>query len=161
MLDQRQYFLAVAICGNNGRTGCVMLKTIAFFRSAVAQKLYKTPRASEFPPGKPTFPEIRIGNENCSTLIDFVGPKSWLLFHILGMNHNQEWLHLPLEYWTLMKDYKNLWAFVSVLEFVNDSAERGIKIVSDFKDMCRNLDTQEYLFQVVEAHRKKMIDFKK
>ena len=60
-----------------------------------------------------------------------------------------------------MKDYKNLWAFVSVLEFVNDSAERGIKIVSDFKDMCRNLDTQEYLFQVVEAHRKKMIDFKK
>ena len=60
-----------------------------------------------------------------------------------------------------MKDYKNLWAFVSVLEFVNDSAERGIKIVSDFKDMCKNLDTQEYLFQVVEAHRKKMIDFKK
>ena len=60
-----------------------------------------------------------------------------------------------------MKDYKNLWAFVSVLEFVNDSAERGIEIVSDFKDMCRNLDTQEYLFQVVEAHRKKMIDFKK
>jgi hypothetical protein len=77
------------------------------------------------------------------------------------MNHDQEWLQLPVEYWTLMKDYKNLRDFVSVLEVVNDSAERGIKIVSDFKDMCRNLDTQEYLFQVVEAHRKKITDFKK
>jgi hypothetical protein len=79
----------------------------------------------------------------------------------MGMNHDQEWLQLPLEYWTLMKDYKNLRAFVSVLEVVNDSAERGIKIVSDFKDVCRNLDTQEYLFHVVEAHRKKIIDFNK
>lgn len=78
------------------------------------------------------------------------------------MNHDQEWLQLPVEYWTLMEDCKNLRAFVSVLEVVNDSAERGIKIVSDFKDICRNLDTQEYLFQVVEAHKKsmKIIDLK-
>jgi hypothetical protein len=132
-----------------------------FWRYAVAQKIYNTPREREFPPGKPTFPDIRIGTGNCSSLIDLVGPKSWLLFHLLGMNHDQEWLQLPVEYWTLMKDYKNLRDFVSVLEVVNDSAERGIKIVSDFKDMCRNLDTQEYLFQVVEAHRKKITDFKK
>ena len=156
MLDQRQYFLAVAICGNNGRTGCVMLKTIAFLEVCCRPKTLQDTKSKRVPSGQANIP----WNQNWKWKLQH--PNRFRRTKILAtLSSHQEWLHLPLEYWTLMKDYKNLWAFVSVLEFVNDSAERGIKIVSDFKDMCRNLDTQEYLFQVVEAHRKKMIDFKK
>jgi hypothetical protein len=72
---------------------------------------------------------------NCSSLIDFGGPKSWLIFHLLGMSHDQEWLQLLVGFWTFMTDCKNLQAYVSVLKVVNNSAVRGIKILCDFKDM--------------------------
>ena len=35
----------------------------------------------------------------------------------------------------------------------NDSAERGIKLITDYKDSCFGIEEREYLAQVVEKHR--------
>lgn len=132
-----------------------------FWRSAVAKKLLNTPRPTTFLAGKPSFPKIYFNNSSCAFLTEFVGPKSWLLFKLCKMEHEQEWLKLPVEYWHLMNDYIHLKQFISSLEVVNDAAERGIKIISDFKDMCRDEEQQNYLFQVIEAHRETVKSFTK
>ncbi len=47
------------------------------------------------------------------------------------------------------------------MEVVNDSAERGVKLISDFKDVTRDIEQQHYLLQVVEAHRQELNSLKK
>ena len=36
---------------------------------------------------------------------------------------------------------------------INDLAERGIKLISDYVDMCEDEDQRQCLVQVVEGHR--------
>ncbi len=60
-----------------------------------------------------------------------------------------------------MTDYREIRDFVRQLEVVNDCAERGIKLISDFKDICQSEEQQAFLFQVVENHRVSMASLKK
>ena len=45
-----------------------------------------------------------------------------------------------------------MFIFIKSMEVVNDSAERGVKLIGDFKDVTRDIEQQHYLLQVVEAH---------
>ncbi len=58
-----------------------------------------------------------------------------------------------------IRDVKN--DFVLNVEVVNDCAERGIHLINDFKNSTFDENQQEYLFQVVENHRKRIDSLKK
>ena len=45
-------------------------------------------------------------------LSTFVGPASWLLFDLLGINGKPEWLQIPSEYWDKFEDYRKVKIFV-------------------------------------------------
>ncbi len=44
-----------------------------------------------------------------------------------------------------------MFMFIKSMEVVNDMicAERGVKLISDFKDVTRDIEQQHYLLQVV------------
>jgi hypothetical protein len=65
-------------------------------------------------------------------------------------------MQLQPKYWNLMEDYRKARDFVSTLEVVNDSAERGIKLITDFNDMVQKEEQLQFLFQVVEDHRQRI-----
>ena len=47
--------------------------------------------------------------------------------------------------------------FVKTLNVCNDSAERGIKLISDYaKTLTKNNDEREEILQLVQAHRQKI-----
>jgi hypothetical protein len=108
---------------------------------------------SIFSPVKPKFPNI----EREESIISFIGPRSCLIFYLLKMTREEvEWMQLPVEYGALMSNYRKVESFVNNLQVINDAAERGIKLVTDFKDMTRDPSRQEHLFQVIEEHRNKV-----
>lgn len=118
----------------------------------MAKKLFSTNRPTTFPVTKPKFPLITP--TNIPQLIDFIGPNSWLLFSLLNLNRSQEWLQLPPEYWELISDYRTARDFVRSVEVTNDCAERGIKIITDFKDVTGDEEQRQYVLQVIEHHRR-------
>ena len=65
----------------------------------------------------------------------------------------QEWLNIPSEHWHNFEDFKKAKHFVNSFLCTNDSAERGIKLITDYKDSCFGIEEREYLAQVVEKHR--------
>lgn len=125
----------------------------SIFREQLAKTLFNTNRPQSFSPGKPTFPVI---TEKVPLLFELIGERSWLLFKVLKLNRSQEWMQLGAKYWHLMEDYRKARDFVRNLEVVNDCAERGIKLITDFKDMVHNEDQLQFLFQVVEDHRQRI-----
>lgn len=109
-------------------------KHSSLFRSVMALKLFNTNRPKTFSHGKPIFPVI---TENVPFLLDLIGERSWLLFDLLQLKGSQDWMQLQPKYWNLMEDYRKARDFVSTLEVVNDSPERGIKLITDFNDMVQ------------------------
>lgn len=97
-------------------------------RSAIACKLLEYQKPLRFVPGKPVFPVLndvyRI--ETKPDLGMFVGPRSWLLFHLLQIE-DLEWLHCPPSEWDLYAGYQKFQLYVRKTHCVNDPAERAIK----------------------------------
>ena len=78
-------------------------------------------------------------------LHSLIGPKSWLLFHVMRLHSSQtDWLQLPPKYWERMTDYREIRDFVRQLEVVNDCAERGVRFISDFKDIYQTEEQQAF-----------------
>ena len=74
----------------------------------------------------------------------FVGPASWLLFDLLGINGKPEWLQIPSEYWAKFEDYRKIKILVSNLPFVNEGAERAIVMMKRYVDKVKDeKDKQE------------------
>ena len=61
--------------------------------------------------------------------------------------------HKIPEYWNLMSDYRTARDFVKQMEATNDCAERGIKLIGDYKDYTQDKKQCQYIRQVVENHR--------
>jgi hypothetical protein len=133
---------------------CIFNKNLhPLWRAALARKLFETPRPSVFSPAKPGFPSI--DGDEC--ILSFIGPRSWLIFHLLKMSREQvDWMQLPVEYWDRMTYYRQVESFVNNLPVINDAAERGVKLVTDFKDFTQDPSRQEDLFQVIEEHRNRV-----
>ena len=97
----------------------------------------------------PQFEEI-----NTPTMIDLIGHRSWLIFHLLRCTSKQiEWMQFDSSHWEKFEDNRCLRDIVNGLEVVNDSAERGVKLITDFKNVVHNEEQQQFLVQVVENHR--------
>ena len=114
-------------------------------RMAVAKALQRTPRATHFEPGKPKLPtDFWPDNGKMPSLAKFVGPKSWLLPHLLGLDaEDMEWLQLAVHQWPLTTGFKKFSKLVCKLLVVNDPAERGVKLVKDFINTTQNEDVMQ------------------
>lgn len=129
----------------------------SFTRSVMAKKLFSTPRPDVYNVGKPKFPTI--DDYNLPFLSSLIGPRSWLIFALLGLTNSQDWLQLPPKYWELMFDYRFARNFCVNLQVVNDCAERAIKLVEDFSHITQDEEQFQFLLQSVEEHRKKFPSF--
>ena len=89
----------------------------AIERSAAALKLFNIKRNEKIKLGKPIFPQIELNK--VPDFVSLIGPDSWLLFDLLKMKPNQkDWLQLPVEHWTKMKDYNYVKKVVEFLKWL-------------------------------------------
>ncbi|KAI9550792.1 hypothetical protein GHT06_014487 [Daphnia sinensis] len=59
-------------------------------------------------------------------------------------------------HWEKFEDYRFLRDIINGMEVVNDSAERGVKLITDFRNVVHNEEQQQFLLQVVENHRQQV-----
>ncbi len=125
-------------------------------RSAMATKLLNIRRPRRpIMPAPPTFPLITPQ----TTLDTLIGPKSWLLFNLLGSN--AAWLVLPPNQWQLNADYIRMSATVRHLAVVNDAAERAVKDIQDYAEMARDGPYRGDMIITTNDHRIRIPEFLK
>lgn len=124
-------------------------------RQQMVLKLPSCQRPKIFKPQKPVFPDIDPMTITYPyQLVDFIGSRSWLLFNLLYLSEEKlDWMQVPVNYWKNMVGYQKLELIVRRFEVVSDSAERSVKLMSDFKDVCIEENEQQALFQVLEQYR--------
>ena len=109
--------------------------------------------------GKPVFPNINLDNIRSLELKDLIDSDSWFFFHCLGIN--TDFLSHPAETWETKPGFIEAKNRVKNLHVVNDSAERGVKLTSDFLNTARKENIFQHLLQVVEKDRKDRPDQRK
>ena len=93
-------------------------------------------------------------------LWDFVKPSSWEFFDILKVK--ADWLNQPVTEWEDSEDYRKARHFVMTVKVVNDAAERGIKLASDYaQSLTKDSEIRQKIFQTVESHRREKPDYMK
>ena len=99
--------------------------------------------------GKPKFPaQITLS----TTLADLVGADSWLTFNILQLD--PQFLVDDVESWTRSDAYQSSLENLRAVNVVNDCAERGVKLSSDFLASAKCEGHYQNILQVVEHDRK-------
>jgi hypothetical protein len=118
-------------------------------RSEFVKKLLTFPVPDQFTPGKPFLPVIKLGNK----ITDFIGPNSWVFFSNLDINVN--FLVKDVAEWDTDPDFIKAADYVRHVKVVNDAAERGVKLCSDYlKILSKDEAIRQNILQVVEEHRK-------
>lgn len=93
-------------------------------------------------------------------LCDFVTPRSQQLFDRLEME--TDFLLFDPSVWNEREDYKAAVQKCQDVQVVNDSAERAVKLITDYnRSLTHDEDDRQYLLQVVEFYRQKYPDYKK
>ena len=124
-------------------------------RGEVAQALLTHPKPPLFLPGQPVFPHL----SNESKIVDFIGPRSWLLFDLL---HNTgQWLLLPAEDWEGDREYREMNAIVMDLSVTNDTAERAISKVTQYANAAEDGGQRGKIIMVAAWHNSKMSGYTK
>ena len=80
----------------------------------------------------PSAPDLR-GRQ----LRDFVGPQSWFLFQLIGIN--PDWLRSDPKTWPEDPRFVATNAVVRAMPATNDSSERGCRLATDFKVSFSNM----------------------
>lgn len=125
-------------------------------RGDIARHLLSYPRPQSFLPGQPKFPNVSDESE----IVDFIGPRSWLMFDLLNVS-NIEWLHLPPEQWESNSDYQYLNRFVMDLSVTNDTAERAVKKVTEYANAANDGGQRGKIIGVAAWHHSKMSGYSK
>ncbi|KAK0061606.1 hypothetical protein Bpfe_008988 [Biomphalaria pfeifferi] len=101
------------------------------------------------------------GKELCDKKLDyFIGSRSQFFFQVLNLD--KSFLYLPVEQWPQLEAYQHAKVVAHSLKVVNDSADRGIALATNFnKSLTKKEDEKQHLYQVVESHRKQYPDAKK
>ena len=96
-------------------------------RQQMADRLLLMPRPDKFRQG---IPVLRQPVDQNTHLIDLVGPESWFIFEALGLKH--DWLRKHVTEWDMSTSYQEMKSFVNSVKVVNDAAERGVKLNTDY-----------------------------
>ena len=107
--------------------------------------------------GKPEFPELE--ETESYDISDYIGPDSIGFFTILGLD--TDFLEESVKDWAASPTYQAAKAAVKNLPVVNDAAERGVKITSDFLDSARNEERFQTDRRKVPNQRKRHMRVKK
>ena len=125
-------------------------------KARIAARILTFEQPDQFKLGKPVFQELTVNTE----LQDLCGPYSYMLFTILGLN--SDWLRKDPKEWSQSDDYKEMEEYVRSLKVVNDTAERGVKMITDYsKILTKDEKLRGKLLQGVEMSRKINPNFKK
>lgn len=108
--------------------------------------------------GKPRFPQA-INLSSTTTLADLVGTDSWFMFNILQLN--SDFLTKDIGEWKESDAYQNSQTNIQALNVVNDCAERGVKLSSDFLSSAKKEEHFQNVLQVVEDDRKERPNLRK
>ena len=82
------------------------------------------------------------------------------MFDVLGFD--KTWLDQPVANWRDYEGYLEAEKFVKSLLVVNDAAEHGIKLISEYiNKLTKDPDERQDLIQVVQYHRSVVGDDKK
>lgn len=93
-------------------------------------------------------------------LSDFVSTKSQQFFDRFCIE--TEFMDFDPSTWMTRDDYKEGYEFCRGLHVVNDTAERGVKLITDYnKIISVGEQDKQYLLQVVEQYRRKYSDANK
>jgi hypothetical protein len=106
--------------------------------------------------GKPRFPtDVPMS----TTLADLVGPDSWFMFHVLELN--SEFLTNDVADWSSSASFNASLVNLNAMNVVNDCAERGVKLSSDFLASSKGEEHYQNVLQVVEQDRHRQSDLRK
>ena len=106
----------------------------------------KTSSAGDIVIKKPELPQI----DESSALTDFVGPRSRLIFDLVGVSTD----FLKEDRWHLTADYNKIKSTLNNISSTNDSAERAIALMTTYNTrITRTESSFKELVQVVEDHR--------
>ena len=104
-------------------------------------------------------PDLLSINFDAKHLHELVSPASWRFFDIFGVPH--DFLYLSPEHWHMDNDYNEAMAYFKVMKVTNESAERSVKLCSDFLGLSKKEDVFQNYLQVIEEERKKTPDIRK
>ena len=99
--------------------------------------------------GKPSMPEVDDASD--LTLTAFVGPGCSLFFKALNIDHS--FLESPASEWGDLSSYVHGKSVINSLSVVNDAAERGVRLASDFLATAKKEEAYQNILQVVENDR--------
>ena len=100
---------------------------------------------------KPILPKV---TKNCTSLSEFVGESSWYFLSFLGIDCT--FLDLPVEMWHDTESFVIARKIVKNIRCVNDIAERGVKLASDFISTAKINSRFQNVLQVVENERNRI-----
>ena len=86
----------------------------------------------------------------------FVGDDSWSFVDIMKIDA-EGFINRPIEEWPLYEEYKRAKSIVDNLCVVNNTAERSVRLVSDFLSSARKEETLQNILQVVEREKEENI----
>ncbi len=128
-------------------------------KEEMATALLQTQRPAQFPPGKPAFPRQTLETIDNIQLPQLIGPRSWLLFHLLDADG--DWLNIPPQQWDENQEFKQMSDIVRNLAVVNDAAERGVKDIQDYANAAMDGTCRERIVLVSNSHHVKIPQFLK
>ena len=126
-------------------------------REQLAKAIQSQPRG-EVKPGKPTFPDM-VWSDTRPTLDVFVTKDSWLLFDLLQLSG--EFMSVPCQYWSSFGEYRKLEEFCTNIPTLNDSAERGCHLITEYMNKVRSEEARQDLLQCVQFWRSLVPDLSK
>ena len=95
-------------------------------KSRIAAKLLTQNPSEKFGSGPPKFPVMTEKTK----LENLLGPNSFMLFN--NLNTDYKWLETDPSGWGDDPDYLQLEEFVRTLKVTNDTAERGVKMITEY-----------------------------
>ena len=127
-------------------------------KQAMVQALLAADRPQHFAPEIPAHrPELLNGRqEEDTSLADFIGPRSWLLFDVLQLDAS--FLALDPTSWHTNEDYRRFHNILASITCVNDVAERAVRDVVDYINYSHDDERNGDVILVVNSHRE-LVDF--
>ena len=108
---------------------------------------------------KPQFPNLSL--DTCVS--DIVGERSVIIFQRLNLSlQDIRFLTYSRDKWCDFDEYKKFKMLINDLKVVNDVAERGVRLMEEFKDVLTDDEEERrMLLHCVEDTRKLYPDFRK
>ena len=87
-------------------------------------------------------------------LVEIVRPSSWHFFTLLKIDYR--FLDTPVDEWQSSPYYEKACEIVKNFRTVNDLAERGVKLASDFLSVSKTEKHYQNALQVIENERSRV-----